>query len=399
MIVRIFVALVMLVCLSGPAGAANPRDEWERNQARMKEAETEGEKLEQEQKKLQDELAALQKKLVPSADQVQRFEAELSASEDKLLILNSQLAKKEAELDQMKKRQSKMAMAALSLSQTPPEAVVMLPGEQLKTMQAARALELTTKSLEQEAQSIQQQWQELQALRAKVMKNREGVERQKINLGKEQQGMLAEVQKRKELQRQLNHKQAKQAEAMVKLTREAEDIKELLAALDRQQKTQAEEEKSDGEFGELVQEDKPLKKGSKSKPRAFASAKGAIRPPAAGKVVQHFGSAREANETNKGITIKTRTNAQVTAPYDGEVVYADTFLRYGRMVILRHSDDFHTLMAGLKRIDVQVGEFLLEGEPIGAMGDESSVRLYFELRKNNQSIDPVPWLRGMKKKQ
>jgi septal ring factor EnvC (AmiA/AmiB activator) len=81
------------------------------------------------------------------------------------------------------------------------------------------------------------------------------------------------------------------------------------------------------------------------------------------------------------------------------VVFTGPFLTYGQMVIIRHSDDFHTLLAGLVKIDVTVGQFLLEGEPIGAMGDsESSNRLYIELRQNNQPIDPASWIKGLNKK-
>ncbi len=89
----------------------------------------------------------------------------------------------------------------------------------------------------------------------------------------------------------------------------------------------------------------------------------------------------------------------MTAPFDGEVVYTGPFLNYGQLVIIRHSDDFHTLLAGLVKIDVNVGQFLLEGEPIGAMGEsDSGNRLYVELRHKNQPIDPAPWINGLNKK-
>ena len=69
------------------------------------------------------------------------------------------------------------------------------------------------------------------------------------------------------------------------------------------------------------------------------------------------------------------------------------------MVIIHHSDNFHTLLAGLQKIDVEVGQFLLEGEPIGAMGDDADEQeLYVELRKDNQPIDPAPWMSALKRK-
>ncbi|MBV8938416.1 MAG: peptidoglycan DD-metalloendopeptidase family protein [Alphaproteobacteria bacterium] len=118
--------------------------------------------------------------------------------------------------------------------------------------------------------------------------------------------------------------------------------------------------------------------------------------PVAGHVLHRFGEHLNRNETSKGVTFETREAAQVVSPFDGEVVFTGPFLDYGKMVILRHRDDFHTLLAGLARIDVSVGQFLLEGEPIGAMGNASSSRdLYLELRQLNQPVDPAGWISGL----
>ena len=69
---------------------------------------------------------------------------------------------------------------------------------------------------------------------------------------------------------------------------------------------------------------------------------------------------------------------------------------YGRMVILRHSDGYHTLLAGMAKIDASVGDFLVEGEPLGSMGElEQNDHLYMELRENNQPINPANWVKGM----
>jgi murein hydrolase activator len=85
----------------------------------------------------------------------------------------------------------------------------------------------------------------------------------------------------------------------------------------------------------------------------------------------------------------------VLAPFDGQVVYTGTFLAYGNLVILRHRDDFHTLIAGVDKIYANPGQTLLEGEPIGAMGGaQSGNRVYLELREHNQPIDPTSWLKG-----
>lgn len=378
---------------------AAPRDELEQTQANIREVEAKQAARDAENKRLQDELDKLQRQLVPSADTVQRFEADLSATENKLLILDEQLGKKEDELEAARKRQAMLSRAALRLSRTPPEAAVLMPVDQAEAMKTARLLMIISEKLKIEAQSIREQWQELQALRAKVARNQAELLKQKESLSKKQKALRDKVNERQELQKQLARQQEQESKRLAELARQAEDLQGLIATLDKQEAEKNEARKAEEEKArqEDIVTDRTPARGTKGKLRSFASAKGGVRPPAAGKVVQRFGSGGQ-NQTNKGIVIETRDKAVVSAPYDGEVVFAGPFLRYGRMVILRHSDDFHTLLAGVARIDVSVGEFLLEGEPIGAMGEESSNRLYVELRKNNQSIDPAPWIKGLKKK-
>ena len=126
---------------------------------------------------------------------------------------------------------------------------------------------------------------------------------------------------------------------------------------------------------------------------AFADAKGKIIFPARGKVIEQFNPSAEAGLGQKGITIQTRGDAQVVAPYDGRVVFAENFRGYGLLLIIEHSDGYHTLIAGMTRIDAKVGQHLVAGEPVGVMGnDEVKPALYVEMRHNGQPINPLNWL-------
>jgi len=96
----------------------------------------------------------------------------------------------------------------------------------------------------------------------------------------------------------------------------------------------------------------------------------------------------------KGITIGTRPGAQVVAPYDGQVVFSGPFRGYGPIVIIEHGGGYHSLLAGLHRIDTTDGSWVVAGEPVGIMDDgpEDTRRLYLELRRNGQPINPSPWI-------
>jgi septal ring factor EnvC (AmiA/AmiB activator) len=126
--------------------------------------------------------------------------------------------------------------------------------------------------------------------------------------------------------------------------------------------------------------------------------KGHLTFPAIGRLAERFGETDALGLTARGITLFTRPNAPVLASHDGKVIYAGPFRGYGRIIIIEHGLGFLTLLAGLGRIEVQPGQGVLEGEPVGRMsgvkvnGQESAGQLYIELRQDGAPVDPLAWL-------
>jgi len=69
-------------------------------------------------------------------------------------------------------------------------------------------------------------------------------------------------------------------------------------------------------------------------------------------------------------------------------------------LILNAGEGYYLILAGMERIQVAVGQFVLAGEPVAAMGavqagsagiGAAQPVLYIELRKNDAVIDPNPW--------
>ncbi|MBU2533136.1 MAG: peptidoglycan DD-metalloendopeptidase family protein [Alphaproteobacteria bacterium] len=131
----------------------------------------------------------------------------------------------------------------------------------------------------------------------------------------------------------------------------------------------------------------------------FHRAKGQLPLPAAGLLETQFGEQTKFGGRSKGIVIRTRPGAQITSPADGWVVYAGKFRTYGQLLIIKAGEGYHVLLAGLSRIDVQSGQFVLAAEPVGTMKsapnqratDHDSPRLYVEFRKEGRPINPRPW--------
>ncbi|CAA7621131.1 putative Peptidase M23B (Modular protein) [Magnetospirillum sp. LM-5] len=132
---------------------------------------------------------------------------------------------------------------------------------------------------------------------------------------------------------------------------------------------------------------------------SFGAAQGKMPFPARGTVVGRFGQPNEVGVISKGLTIGTRQGAQVIAPHDGQVAFSGPFRGYGLLLIIEHGEGYHTLLAGMARIDATVGQRLAAGEPVGVMGqDEARPTLYVELRRQGQPVNPLPWLTAQKNK-
>jgi len=135
----------------------------------------------------------------------------------------------------------------------------------------------------------------------------------------------------------------------------------------------------------------------------FAAARGRLPLPVNGSRIRDFGASDRLGGTEKGISIATRASAQVTSPCDSWVVYAGPFRNYGQVLILNAGGGYHVVLAGMDRISVNVGQFVLTGEPVAVMagspGSQAAALasspdksvLYVEFRKDGTPIDPSPW--------
>ena len=128
--------------------------------------------------------------------------------------------------------------------------------------------------------------------------------------------------------------------------------------------------------------------------KVFQKAKGMLTKPCAGTITTEYGQMISKGVTSKGIIYKTRSEAQVVAPYDGTVIFSGPFKGYGNIIIVEHGDGYLSLLAGLGQIDCEVGQMLLAGEPIGIMPNSNDAKLYVEIRKDRHPINPKPWIAG-----
>ncbi|MDJ0787893.1 MAG: peptidoglycan DD-metalloendopeptidase family protein [Myxococcota bacterium] len=134
--------------------------------------------------------------------------------------------------------------------------------------------------------------------------------------------------------------------------------------------------------------------------RGFAGLEGTLEAPVTGSVLRRFGKVIDAEfrtaTFRKGVDFAVAVGDPVYGVADGYVRFAGWLGGYGRMLIIDHGEEYFTVFGHLDEIDVEVGERVAAGAPLGRAGDTGSLsgpRLYFEIRKGSQALDPARWLR------
>jgi len=111
-------------------------------------------------------------------------------------------------------------------------------------------------------------------------------------------------------------------------------------------------------------------------------AKGSVRP-----AVSALGT--------KGIEILGRRGQTVKSAAGGQVVYSGSGLRgYGRLIIVKHNEQFLSAYAHNERLLVTEGATVKSGESIAEMGDSEAktVMLHFEIRRDGKAVEPLKFL-------
>lgn len=116
--------------------------------------------------------------------------------------------------------------------------------------------------------------------------------------------------------------------------------------------------------------------------------------PAAGQLISRFST---KDPGKKGIDIAGRQGAAVKAAAAGRVVYSGSGItRYGNLLIIKHNEKYLSAYAHNRRLLVQEGALVKQGQQIAEMGRSgtgvSRVMLHFEIRADGVPVDPLVYL-------
>jgi septal ring factor EnvC (AmiA/AmiB activator) len=248
---------------------------------------------------------------------------------------------------------------------------------------------------------------EMIRLRGLIAQDKEGLSNDLAGWAREQQRLQALVAARRARQAEIESDLTAERRRAAELGVQAKNLKDLLDRTEAEvvaAKRSAEEAKAAAEREIRVTQERFAAAGFRDPARLapkmhFADARGEVPRPVSGRMARGFNQPDGNGGSTRGVSFATRPKAVVSSPADGWVQFAGPFRSYGQLLIINAGDGYYLLLAGMEQISVEVGQFVLAGEPVGNMGEKGAgpggsdgdPTLYVEFKKDGGSIDPEPW--------
>jgi len=336
---------------------------------------------------------------------VQSLEQRLSKLETEIDDLNGAEKEKRQLLESRRGQFANVLMALQRISRLPPEAVIAYPAGAEDLIRTAILLKSAVPQIEGQAARLREDLIALAATRDLIANRKSQLDKTSHEFRSKRATLDGLIRIKAAQHERTLSKRRKATLRIENLSGQAQNLRDLFGNLEQERRQQLADERKKKQKQRLENNrakssssTKTTKKIARLAPpvdlKPFALSQGTLRYPAVGRISGHYGDLVRRGVTRKGMTIETRASAQVVAPHDGKVVFAGNFRGYGQLLIIDHGEGYHTLLAGMSRIDGIMGQYLLSGEPVGVMGtsDGNKPSLYIELRRNSQPINPAPWL-------
>ena len=380
-----------------------------------KSSETE-QRLSIENSAIADERRRLNQSLIASASRIRATEERIAAMEVRLREFDNSEANIRNSLDGRRTQIAEVLAALQRIGRRPPPAIFVGAKDAIESLRVAMALEAVLPQMRSEANKLQVELTDLARVKAAKAAEHNQLAAELADLAVMQKGMAALIDERQTRQAEVEQAIASERQRAVTLSRQVDNLKDLIGKLEPASDGAKPAGRTPGRLGDPSKTSNgprsalaALNDPARMVPAvAFVSAKGRLSLPVSGTKVRDFGAPDGAGGNEKGISIASRPGAQVTAPSDGWVVYAAPYRSYGQLLILNVGGGYHVLLAGMERITVDPGQFVLTGEPVAAMGSGTRVAsaaaagassaigspepvLYIEFRKDGTPIDSSPW--------
>lgn len=368
------------------------------------------EELRREIEALENDDATLNETLIGIGQRVQALEGELDRTGRRMSALSNNVAAIRASLGERRQLLAEVLAVLQRMGHRPPPALLVRPEDALAAVRSAILLGAVVPNLRQAADALTADLGQLISLRTEIGREWDRLKTDAVSLAEDRTRVQFLIEEKKRKRSASAEALAGEKRRALALAEQATSLRDLIALMEKEiaaatrASTAADKAAAASRRNRLDKKATAVGEAGRLAPAvAFADARGLLPKPANGQVIRAFGDKDDLGATSQGISIATRPNAQVNSPVDGWIVYAGPFRSYGQILIINPGGGYHILLAGMERIDVELGQFVLAGEPVAAMATPQLASasaqgigaalpvLYIEIRKDGASIDPAPW--------
>lgn len=388
-----------LAAVNASAQTPKPERELADIEKKLKERRHEEARLRDEAKEREKEVVALRRRMIETADALQDAERRIAEIRRETGSLGERAATLEASLKTQQESLGDVLAALQSIERARPPALLVSPDDAAKAARAAMLLADVTPQIEARAATLKQSLTELTEVRTALEVERANFEKTNEEISA-RRSMLSELLEKKQGERRVAARLAAAAQSeTAALAARATNLRDVLGRLERLARVVAPRLKPPRP--ERIANALPPAPGPAARAvvrpeafrpaRAFAQAKGALKPPVVGNVIGRFGGARPEGGRFEGLRITAADKAIVTAPYEGQVAFARSWNPIGNLIILDVGGGYHIVLMGVGAFLVEEGQGVKAGEPIAAMSG-AGAELDVEIRKNGDPVNPSLWL-------
>ncbi|MET1754079.1 peptidoglycan DD-metalloendopeptidase family protein [Novosphingobium sp. RD2P27] len=351
------------------------------------------EKLEAEARAVTQQADRTAREAAALAARVQETEAAIAAQEAQVRLIT---AAREELRARMAERQAPLARLTASLqrlSRRPPVLALLRPGSVQDLVYMRAMFDTMLPEVERRTAALRA---ELARARALEQSARTAAARLRATEGQlsGKRRQLAAIEARQRLaSREASGIASREADRALALAEHAQDLGELVEEIGRQ-----------GELRSvLAQLPGPLMRPARPEDSRVVEAEHFIAPPKGlptwilplnGRLLTGFGEQVPGQVRSRGLVLAPRANAQAVAPAPGRIAYAGRYRGYSQIVIIEHSGGWASVVTGLARLNVRVGEQVVAGSPLGTAGP-ASPQIGVELRRDGEPVNPLQYLRTL----
>ncbi|MCL9983593.1 MAG: peptidoglycan DD-metalloendopeptidase family protein [Erythrobacter sp.] len=327
------------------------------------------------------------------AARIQQAEADIEVARARHAIVRGERAALTARLAQKQEPTARLAAALQTASRRPLALSALQPGSLKEVVYVRAVLDSAVPQIRARTAGLRADLDRGRALEADAARALETLRDSEQTLRTRRADLAAVENRQRIASRTARGAALREAERALALAEEARDLDGLVERLDDIAALRRELAALPGPVlrpkdmaAALVADAAPAPAASPSAPpRDF-------QLPVDGRTLLGFGARRDSGLASTGLVLAPVAGAQVVAPARGRVAFAGAYRGFGRIVIIEHDGGWTSLVTGLARVDVAVGETVIGGSPIGVAGGRAAP-VSFELRRDGAPVNPLQYMR------